>query len=134
MASATMLERAQHVGPLRQPLLDRRDEGVDAASEAVGRGRIGPRAAAAPVRARLAPLVAQRLELAAGGGVPGHEQRTGRIAHLEPVERAIHGAHAPVQRPRVAFGGIERHAITHHAHAPGLVDGRRAAFELPRHP
>jgi hypothetical protein len=63
-----------------------------------------------------------------------HQQRARRVAGAQHAHALVELRQQPCHLLRVRAGQRLRHAPGLHAHAAGLVDGRRAAFQLPGHP
>ena len=87
-----------------------------------------------PPGAGLGPAGADAVEPRARLVAPRHKQRARRIARAQQLQAGVELARA-LLHGLGGFGLQHQHHAQHvHAQAARLVDGRRAAFELPGHP
>ena len=131
------LQQVHQRRPASQVRFDASDEAVDVGDEGLGVSAQGDRAIgrrrSGNPAAKAGPVVLDGGETLAHRVIPRHEQRALRIAVAQQRQAAFELDHLRRQGLRVAGGRGQHHAIGLHAHATGLVDGGRAAFELERH-
>jgi len=128
------LHAAQQGRSVGQALLDLAHEAVDAVDQRVHlrqRRRGGP---ARPCRPQRLPARAHVGKALAGVGVPGHEERARWVARAQPLQAGVQRLGGGLLCRAVGRGERQRQPVALHAHAPGFVHRRGAAFELPRHP
>ena len=128
------LKTAQHGGPVRQALLDEGDEAIDVVDKGTCLARNRGRRATGPARAQRRPLRAQAGELGLCFVAARNEERARRVAGAQQLECGVDRGGLGHDGAAIAAGDVEGHPVGQHAHAAGLVDGRRATFELPGHP
>ena len=134
------LEDAQQRGPACELALDGVDKGVDLRYEggSVTAASAGRQARALqPARTQQRPCLVHLRERRRTARVVRHEQRPRRVTTAQHIEAVLElldiALDARGVRPAIGIPQLMRQPPGLHAHAPGLVDGRRTAFELPAH-
>ena len=132
------LKQVEQGRPARHMRLDPDDQRINPAHERCGiRTQLGQRPVSAlePARTVVGPTAGDSFVLCAHAVVPRHEKRPLRVAFLQHGHTLIELADLLLQhlvgKPEANRKG---NPVGLHAHAPGLIDRRRAAVELPRHP
>ena len=132
------LQQMHQRGQSRQAGLDADHEAVDVRRKArrilAQAGSHGRRRRLGKAGAKNRPFALDRCKALRHRIVLRHEQRSIAVALAQQLQAALEFGHLPRHRLGLARAHRQHQSISLHAHAPGFVDCRGAAFELPRHP